>query len=356
MIKMKPYILPSDWFVQNKVDVVYTRTSEQLADPLLTKFTGISNTDFAFYFLQNPHKNLLMCGPLEARTVKQSYAGKIHAWKSRKDIVHFLRSFFGKKRVGINERYLTGEQIRNLKKMFPRARFKDISNELYKTREIKNSDELKKIREAVKITQDVVRKVPNMVHANITEIQLAAEINHAFAREGCPPSFTTIVGFGKNSRNIHHFNTKTKIAHGNNVLIDCGAKYHGYCADLSRTFVYKKANDEQNEWYGKMVAAQNAAFATISPGNHAWHTMEAAEKALGRKIPHFLGHGIGLETHDSPQGIYREAQWDYQPGMALAVEPGYYGDKWGMRLEDNCIVTKKGHERLSFTPKKLVEI
>ncbi len=353
---MKPQPLPSAWFEQNKVDALYTRTSEQLADPLLTKFTGISQTDFAFYFLQNSKTNLLMCGPLEAGTVKQSYAGKIHAWKARKDIVHHLRKFFGKKRVGINERYLTGEQIHNLKKLFPRTTFKDVSEALVETRQIKSTEELKKIREAVTITHDVVRKIPNMVHAGITEIQLAAEINHAFAREGCPPSFTTIVGFGKNSSNIHHFNTHTKIAPGNNVLVDCGAKYEGYCADLSRTFVYKKANNEQHEWYAKMIAAQNAAFATISPGNHAWHTMEAAENALGRKIPHFLGHGIGLETHDVPQGIYGQAKWAYQPGMALAVEPGYYGKKWGIRLEDNCIVTKKGCDRLSFTPKKLVEI
>ncbi len=190
----------------------------------------------------------------------------------------------------------------------------------------------------------------------MSEIQLAAEIDHAFAREGCSPSFTTIVGFGKNSRNIHHFNSNHKLQKGNNVLVDCGAKYQGYCADLSRTFVYGKANNEQHKMYSKCVAAQNNAFDVIKPGAHAKHAFEVAEKTLGHKIPHALGHGIGLEVHDVPGAIYVKAEWIFKPGMAIAVEPGYYGKKWGIRLEDDAIITKNGCDRLSYAPKKLVEM
>jgi Xaa-Pro aminopeptidase len=353
---MKPTPLPNEWFVQNRVDAVYTRTSEQLADPLLTKFTGIDQTSFSFYFLQKPGQNILLCSPLEAGTVKQRYEGKISIFRTRKDVLKHLRKFFSTKNIGINERYLTGEQVHTLKKTFSRAKFVDVSESLYQTREIKTREELKTIKEAVKITQDVVKKIPNMMKPGISEIQLGAEIEHAFAREGCPPSFPTIVAFGKNSRNIHHFNTHKKIGKGENVLVDCGAKYSGYCADLSRTFVYKKANDEQNGWYEKCVAAQNEAFKTIKPTVHAKHSMEVAEKMLGRKIPHALGHGIGLETHDVPGAIHRKAEWVYKQGMAVAIEPGYYGEKWGMRIEDDAIVTKNGNERLSFAPKRLIEI
>lgn len=353
---MKPTPLPKTWFEANKVDVVLTRTSEQLADPLLTKFTGIHETSFTFFFVQNATQNLLMCGTLEAGTVKQRYDGKLKVFRKRKDIVQPLRKFFGSRRVGINESYLTSEQVRNLKKLFPRPKFVNVSDALYETRAIKTTEELKKIREAVRITQDVVKKIPNMVKTNMSEIQLAAEIEYNFAREGCPPSFPTIVAFGKNSRNPHHFNSNKKIGKGENVLVDCGAKYVGYCADLSRTFVHGKASENQSEWYEKVWNAQKDAFETIKPGNHAYHSMEVAEKTLGRSIPHALGHGIGLETHDTGVIHLRDTKFTYQTGMAVAVEPGYYGDKFGIRIEDDGIVTKTGCDRLSTAPKKLVEI
>ena len=354
-MKKNPHFTP-EWFAQQKIDTLYTVTSEQMQDPLLTKFTGISHTDFSFRFVQTDAQQLLMTSPLEAGAVKQTYPGKIHVVRTRKDVIQTLRKYFGKKRAGVNLNYITAGQFSALKKNFPTAKWVDVSAALVSSREIKTHEELKKIREAVNITQDVVKKIPNMVKGNMTEIALAAEINHAFAREGCPPAFTTIVAFGKNSQNIHHFNSRKKIQKGENVLIDCGAKFEGYCADLSRTFVFGKANEEQHEMYSKCVAAQNAAFECIQPNEKAHLAFEAAEKTLGHKIPHALGHGIGLETHDVPGAIYAQAKWTFQPGMAIAVEPGYYGKKWGIRLEDDAIITRSTNERLSFAPKKLVEI
>lgn len=354
-MKKTPHFTP-EWFAQQKIDTLYTVTSEQMQDPLLTKFTGISHTDFSFRFVQNATQQLLLTSPLEAGTVKQTYAGKIQVVRSRKDMLKNLRKYFAKKRVGVNLNYITAGQLVALKKNFPTAKFLDVSQALIASREIKTQEELKKIREAVNITNDVVKKIPNMVKNNMSEISLAAEINHAFARDGCPPAFTTIVAFGKNSRNIHHFNSHKKLQKGENILIDCGAKFEGYCSDLSRTFVFGKANEEQHEMYTKCVAAQNAAFEWVKPDGKAHLAFEVAEKTLGHKIPHALGHGIGLETHDVPGAIYAQAKWTFQPGMAVAVEPGYYGKKWGIRIEDDAIITKTGNERLSFAPKKLIEI
>ncbi len=345
-----------EWYAQQKIDVLYTVTSEQIQDPLLTKFTGISHTDFSFRFVQTPTQQLLTTSPLEAGTVKQTYSGKLKVVRSRQDVIHTLRPFFKNKKVGVNLNYITAGQVNALKKVFPSTKFVDVSSALYASREIKTRDELKKIREAVKVTKRVVGKIPSLVKNHMTEIQLAAEIDHAFAKEGCSPSFTTIVAFGKNSRNIHHFNSHKKLQKGENVLVDCGAKFEGYCADLSRTFVYGNANVEQHEMYEKCVHAQQAAFDIIKPGAHAKHTFDVAEKTLGHKIPHALGHGIGLETHDVPGAIHAKAEWIFKPGMAIAVEPGFYGKKWGIRIEDDTIITKTGNERLSAAPKKLIEI
>lgn len=354
-MKNKQCFLP-EWFDQNKIDALYTVTSEQMQDPLLTKFTGISHTDFSFRFIQTKEKNILMSSPLEAGTVKQTYAGNVKIVRSRKDVLQTMRKFFHNKKVGVNLNYITAGQLNALKKNFSKTKFVDVSEGLLKSREIKTHEELKKIREAVNITQSVIKKIPNMIRNNMSEIALAAEIDYAFAREGCSPSFTTIVAFGKNSRNIHHFNTHAKLGRGNNVLVDCGAKFEGYCADLSRTFVYGNANEEQHEMYEKCVHAQQAAFELIRPGNKAKLGFDAAEKTLGHKIPHALGHGIGLETHDAPGAIHAKAEWAFQPDMAIAVEPGFYGKKWGIRIEDDAIITRSTIERLSTAPKKLVEL
>ncbi len=346
----------NEWFAQQKIDTLYTVTSEQIQDPLLTKFTGISHTDFSFRFVQTPAQQLLTTSPLEAGTVKQSYSGKLKIVHTRKDVIHTLQPFFKNKKVGLNLNYITAGQVNALKKVFPRTKWVDVSSALYASREIKTREELNKIKEAVEITKQVMGKVPSFVKNNMSEIQLAAEIDHAFAREGCSPAFTTIVAFGQHSRNIHHFNSHTKLTKGNNILVDCGAKFEGYCADLSRTFVLGKANEEQHEMYEKCVAAQNAAFEHILPGAHARHAFEVAEKTLGHKIPHALGHGIGLETHDVPGAIHAKAEWVFKPGMAIAVEPGYYGKKWGIRIEDDAIIAKNECKRLSFAPQKLIEI
>jgi Xaa-Pro aminopeptidase len=345
-----------EWFAAQKVDALYTVTSEQMQDPLLTKFTGISHTDFSFRFIQTPEKNVLMTSPLEVGTVKQTYDGNVKVVRSRKDVLHVMRKFFRNKKVGVNLNYMTAGQLNALKTNFSKTKFVDVSESLLKSREIKTRDELKKIREAVSITQNVIKKIPNIIKNNMSEIALAAEIDYAFAREGCSPAFTTIVAFGKNSTNIHHFNTHAKLQRGNNVLIDCGAKFEGYCSDLSRTFVYGNATAEQNEMYEKCTDAQRAAFEHIKPGAPAHDAFTIAEKTLGHKIPHALGHGIGLETHDAPGAIHAKAEWTFQPNMAIAVEPGFYGKKWGIRIEDDAIITRSTVERLSFAPKKLVEI
>jgi Xaa-Pro aminopeptidase len=345
-----------EWFQKNKIDTLYTVTSEQMQDPLLTKFTGITHTDFSFRFIQTREKNILLTSPLEVGTVKQHYHGKMKMIRTRKDVLQTLRPFFRQTRVGINLNYMTAGQHGALKKTFPHAKFVDMSTALFASREIKTREEIQKIKEAAKISQSVHGKVHNLLKKNMSEIELAAALNYAIAREGCTNAYPTIVGFGKNSSNSHHFNTRKKLQKGNIILVDCGAKYEGYCSDLTRTTCYGRATSEQHEMYEKCRTAQEEAMARIQPGVKASSVAEVAEKIIGHKIPHALGHGIGLETHDAPGAIHPRATWVFNEGMTLAVEPGYYTKKWGIRIEDDVLVTRNGCERLSNAPKKLIEL
>ncbi len=354
---MNPYFrLSPGFFEQNKVDLVYVSSSEQLAEPLITRFTGIAETTYGFRFIHTANKTLLLSGALEYQTVRKQYSQPMKKMSSRKQVLQTLRKFFSKKRVGLNFSYLTAGQLHTLKKNFPSARFVDVSSPLYAGREIKTREEIKKIIEAAAISQEISKKIPSMVKRNMSELQLGAEIKYSLSKEGCEESFPTIVGFGKNSTDIHHFNGNKKLQKGENVLVDFGAKYQGYCADLSRTFCFGNVSADQLEWYQKCFDAQTKAMEMIKPGVHVRHLMEAAEKTLGRKIPHALGHGIGLEVHDVPGAIYSKAEWTLKENQCLAIEPGYYGPRFGIRIEDDVIVTKNGNKRISFAPKKMVEI
>ncbi|MFH0970769.1 MAG: Xaa-Pro peptidase family protein [Candidatus Diapherotrites archaeon] len=353
---MKHEKMMQEWYEKNNVDALYTSTNEQLQDPLFTKFTGIYHTDFSFRFFQSPEKKLLLCTPLERRVVKHQYNGRTKTVTTQKEITHVLRGLFGKKKIGLNLRYMTATQYTALKKTFPHTPFKDVSEALEKTRTIKTKEEKRKIIEAVKITQEISTKIPPLLRKGKKEIEIVAEINYHLAREGCGNAFPTIVAFGNNTPNIHHFPRNKKLVKNEIVLVDFGAKYQGYCTDATRTFCFGKASEEQKEWYARVWNAQQEAFKTIIPGKKAFDTMKQAEKILGRKIPHAVGHGIGLETHDYPGAIQGKADWEYQEGMTLAIEPGYYGKAFGIRIEDDVLVTKNGCKILSHASKKLVEI
>ncbi|MBM3282410.1 MAG: aminopeptidase P family protein [Candidatus Diapherotrites archaeon] len=349
-------LFTEEWFAQQKIDTLYTVTGEQMQDPLLTKFTGITHTDFSFRFVQTNQKNILLTSPLEAGTVKQHYHGKINIIRTRKDVLHILRPFFRHARVGVNMNYMTAGQYAALKKTFPNAKLVDVSQALYDSRIIKTREEIQKIKEAAKISHQIHGKMNNFLKKNMSEIELAAALDYAIAREGCTNAYPTIVGFGKNSSNIHHFNTNKKLQKGNMILIDCGAKYEGYCSDLTRTTCFGRATSEQHEKYDACRKAQEESIALIQPGVKASVVAEKAQKIIGHQIPHALGHGIGLETHDAPGAIHPRATWAFSEGMTLAVEPGYYTQKWGIRIEDDVLLTRNGCERLSTAPKKLIEL
>ncbi len=355
-LAFKQNLFQKEFFEQNKIDVLYLLSSEQLVDPLLCKLTGITQLNFGFRFLQSPQKNLLLCGLLEARSVAKHYPGKMQTIRSRKDILKHQQAFFQGKRVGLNYSYLTAGQLVALKERYAKTKFVDVSNALYQSRGVKSREEIKKITAAAHITQEVSHLIPEWVHKNITEQQLMARINYEFARKGGEEAFPTLVCFGDNARDIHHFVSNKKLKKNETILVDFGAKYEGYCSDLSRTMHFGKASEQKHAFYAKTFAAQEAGIAELIPGNISKKAHLAAEKVLGHKIPHGLGHGVGLETHDSPWVISPYQEWKVFPGMVLAVEPGYYGASGGIRIEDNIVVTKEGNKRISKAPKELVEV
>jgi Xaa-Pro aminopeptidase len=246
-------------------------------------------------------------------------------------------------------------------------------------REIKTPEEMALIRKAVEISCQGQNEVMKAVHPDMSELEIQGlheYVHKKYGAEGV--GYGSIIGAGENGCTLHYEeNTKTRIG-TSMVLMDVGAAYHGYTADVTRTIPAKgKFSAEEKQIYQLVYDAQEAAFKVLKNGAK-WSDAEAAarstieeglvklgiikEKSQGRKYyPHGLAHHIGLDVHD--RGTYSTLKKD----MVITIEPGIYipegsdcDKKWwsiAVRIEDDARITEEGYELLShFAPRSIEEI
>ena len=229
-------------------------------------------------------------------------------------------------------------------------------------REIKDKEEVEEIRQAVKIASKAFAAVRATLRPEQTEKEVADELEAQVRRHGgqCT-SFTPIVGVGKRGAlphgrplpNVH-------IRDDEFVLIDWGARGRQYVSDLTRILVTGRISPKLERVYGVVLKAQLAAIEAIRPGALMKDVDAAARNVIakagfGDKFGHSLGHGIGLQVHEQPR-LAVDQDRPLKAGMVVTVEPGIYLPDWGgVRIEDDVLVTKSGHEVLSSVPKQLEE-
>ncbi len=263
---------------------------------------------------------------------------------------------------------------------------------LNELRLFKSSHEIKAMRHAAEVSARAHIRAMQFVRPNTWEYQLEAEIIHEFMQNNCRmPAYPSIVGGGENACILHYTDNNHKLKNHDLVLIDAGAEYDYYAADITRTFpVNGKFTASQKALYTIVLNAQKAAIAAVKPGNHwnqpheaAVHVITEGLLALGliegkletlvkkEAYRHFYmhrtGHWLGMDVHDA--GDYKVmGKWrSLEPGMVLTIEPGIYirdpasvDKKWyftAIRIEDDVLVTKTGHDILSKSaPKEIDEI
>ena len=162
-------------------------------------------------------------------------------------------------------------------------------------------------------------------------------------------AFDIIVGAGPNGALPHHLADDTVIRDGQPVVIDMGARYEGYCADLTRTIFVGEPDDTFAKVYGTVLRAQLAAEEKVRPGMTGAETDAIsrdiiAEAGYGDSFGHSLGHGVGLAVHENPR-VGPRAKDIIEDGMAFTIEPGIYLPEWGgVRIED-IVVMEDGRAR-----------
>ena len=192
------------------------------------------------------------------------------------------------------------------------------------------------------------------------EAELAAFLEYRVRALGADGvSFPTIVAADANAALPHAIPGRRKLKAGSSVLIDWGARFGGYCSDMTRVVALGKMKPKVREIYQIVLDAQLAAIDAIKPGVRQVDVDRVARDVIdqagyGEQFGHGLGHGLGLDIHEAPRLSPLAGDGVLQPGHVVTVEPGIYlPGQGGVRIEDDVLVTERGHRVLTDLPKTL---
>ncbi len=236
----------------------------------------------------------------------------------------------------------------------PEAHWVDGSALFEKLRQEKDEEELRCMRAAIAITEEVFGLVGDLVRPGITERELAATLVREMDSRGGEGS-QALVQFAEDSAIPHGAPGGRTLGHGDAILIDMGTSVCGYYSDLTRAFAYRQASETMRAIYDIVREAQAAAIEAARPGAPAEDVDRAARDVMQRHeygihFTHRTGHGIGLDGHEPPF-LVRGNRDPLRPGMVVSIEPGIYlARKMGVRLEDEILVTHDGRTLLSSGP------
>lgn len=266
----------------------------------------------------------------------------------------------------------------------------DLDHILHELRLIKRPEEIARMRQAARISGSAHCRAMSACRPGLHEYELEAELLYEFRKHGSEsPAYAPIVGGGENGCILHYVENRAELRNGDLVLIDAAAEFDGYAADITRTFpVNGRFSEAQRDVYEVVLAAQQAAINEVRPGNHWNEPHDRAVRVLTeglvdlgllrgtvddllasgdyrRFYMHRTGHWLGLDVHDV--GDYKvDGEWRvFEPGMTLTVEPGLYiraaedieprFRNLGIRIEDDVLVTQKGHEVLTEGAPKTID-
>lgn len=283
------------------------------------------------------------------------------SWIHHAEIIYLNSNENDKARLDVPTRdYRYANEIRA---KYPLHQYKRSANILKRLRSIKNAHEIEVIQEAISITHQTFLEVMKTMKPGIGEWEIEATVVYNFLkRRATGEAYASIIASGDNARILHYIKNNQICKDGDLVLMDFGAKYGGYCADLTRTIpVNGKFTERQKEVYNACLYLLNAAKQILQPGI----TLDEYSKKMGelatevfikiklltkeqakdpqayrKYLYHGISHHLGIDVHD-----LNDRMAPLVPGMVLTVEPGIYieEEKMGIRIENNILITADGN-------------
>lgn len=240
---------------------------------------------------------------------------------------------------------------------------RDCERDIARLRAIKQPVEIQKMRAAAKLTMKAFEAAKKIIPHTRYEYEIAAEMSYVFAREKACHAYDPIVASGKNACTLHYIENSAKVSKKSFILMDVGAQKEYYASDVTRTYAVGDVSSFARDVHEGVSQAQKEIVSMLKPGlglEEYSRNVDACmmrtmsdlglisstndEKGYRTYMPHSVSHGLGIDTHDSlgRASVLRE-------GMVLTVEPGIYipEKSIGVRIEDDILITKNGHENLT---------
>lgn len=265
----------------------------------------------------------------------------------------------GLKRVGFESGRVSADELGRWKDSLP-CELVAAQGLLDGLRAAKDEEELARMRQAQRITDEAFREILNFIRPGLTEQEVAARLVYELLRRGGRRvSFDPIVAAGANGSMPHAVPGETVIQPGMFVTMDFGCVYEGYCSDMTRTVAVGQPTDEMERVYHTVLEAQRAGIAAARAGVTGSEVDRAARQVIqqagyGSFFSHSFGHSLGLEIHESPNASPSE-QTVFPAGAVISAEPGIYlPGHFGVRIEDVLVLREGGCEDITQAPKNLI--
>lgn len=279
----------------------------------------------------------------------------------KSSVIEIIKSFLYKnkfKTLEYEKADLTVLELEKLTKDLKKIKLIGSKEAIEKLRLIKNKKEIEAIKKAAEITDKTFSFILPCLKAGVTETEIVWKIKTIFHSFSATAAFKPIVASGAGSSIPHYLSTSKKLKNNELVLLDFGAKYQGYCSDMTRIVFLGKADSKTRNIYNTVLTAQEKALKlkTRSAKKIDKMARDTIIKAGFPSIPHGVGHGVGISIHEDPR-LNPKSEDRLKTGMVFTIEPGIYIKGWGgIRIEDLVVYEEKGIEVLSKTNKKLIEL
>lgn len=328
------------WFITDEFNIRY-----------LSNFTGTNGQLFL-----TSNNSYLLTDFRYLRVAKKVLPKNFQLINIDKPLSQKLNELIAKHKIQtlfFEEKNLSHLRWQSMKKLLKVNTFQPGNDLIENLRIIKTDQELKLIIKAQRIAEKVFLEVRKNLKIGKTEQEIAWEIEKLGHDYGADTiSFPSIIGFGSNSGSPHHQNSNRKLKKGEMVLIDMGMKYKGYCSDMTRMIFTAKPTPIQQKIYNLVLEAQETTIKKLKAGimgstADQWSRDIITKAGYGETFGHSLGHGIGLEVHESPNlsSGYNKA---IPANTIVTIEPGIYlKNSFGVRIEDMVLV--KGNKVINLT-------
>ena len=256
--------------------------------------------------------------------------------------------------------FLTVKSFAAMQEAMPGIDFASLNNLPEQMRVIKDERELSLMQKACDISCRAFDYILGFIKPGQTEKQIELALNFKMFELGAEAlAFNSIVASGPNGSLPHAIPSDRKIETGDMITLDFGAKYQGYCADMTRTVAAGKPRDEMKKIYDIVLRAQMTAQEALAPGRDCASVDKIArdiiaDEGYGQNFGHGLGHSLGIDVHEDPR-LSPISKAKLETNLVITVEPGIYvPGLGGVRIENSCVITETAARSLVSAPRELI--